>query len=678
VSKLLRVSGFTAMLLTARIAAGEVELFQLPEAERLRDEVTAEIATTSLSLTSGDAAVVSIRLDDSGVADWRFLNPRKPQSVGPGTLIQFVNETSDRTFEVTTKLSLPADLAAENLPATASLAIYDGLIDGRKPPEPLETIGAYETRLIAEAKQRFPKLASILDHVAAVEAALRDRAAKLADEKSKRSNLLAVSGNLNSRVVDIESVKNLVKTAEDARKNADTSLRRIRGTREEFLESRKDLADEFSAKIVDLGKEIARSKNPQERSKLSRRIALIKIAADVLKNQSEETARLIPLRQTFPSMRMEDCTAGAMVSCTASIYVYPNGSETFSYETLIYQADTTGPAIFNIKFFEEDETPPRSVAYLVAEENDGTTGPPRSVATLQAVASVGAVKDPFLLSRSATSRNCPFVCKDLPHDGAERSRMTGSGRIDFTQTYSNLLDGKVSLSFKEGDLGGGDGTVDVKLTQYRFNLYSTFGATLHYGKYQFLAPSLGIAINETGEGVRLAYLNLALTRIIKRESGTNVADRDNRDNSVWVLEANSISLTDFLTNREMALTTRQKRILGGLFRTVSVVALRGEDRKGPETRPDPATKIEETVFTAHIYETYGGNVGFTRPGVFYGSLAGYWSQRKAEEKGAPCGNVLHVCDGRGSVGLLTLTRPFQVGDDGKSKGNITFTAIADV
>lgn len=504
---------FAAMLLVAHLAAGQVEITEspVPDQEQTQTFDTVE-APESRSRTSGRAAV-SIPLDDTGVGDWRFLNPRQPQSVSQGFVIEFENRT-DRAFEVTVRVVLSlATFSGETPPPL----IYDGLTTGSPGPPTGEVV--------------------------------------------------------------------------------------------------------------------------------------------------------VPL---------EDCTTGAEgLVCTASINIGAFGSGEFPYEVLIAQGGKI-PANFTVRFFEEEESPARSTAYLVAGEYENQTVSPKSVATLMAVAGFGASKDPFLVDRSATSRNCPFLCPDKPYDGAERSHMTGSGRIDVTQTYGNLLDGKVSLTFKEGDLGGGDGTLDVKLSQYRFNIYSEYGVTFHYGKFQFLAPSSGIAINETGEGARLARHNYSLSRILRRESSKNVADRENRDDSLWVFEATNIGIAEFFKREEML--NEDKGVLR-LFRTLSLVALQGEDRKGPEEREDPATKLKEMVFVGHEYSTYGGQINFTRPpqpgksgaGAFYGTLSGYWSRREAKEENAPCGNALHVCDGEGRVGLLTITHPFAVDKEGKSKGNVTVT-----
>lgn len=681
------VSACVALLFAAQIslAKDDEQTIVILPVDRPQDSVESAEAPIRKSLTTGDD-IVSIHLNDTGIADWRFANPRKPQKVGENINIEFINDTADRTFEVTvTVAARPSDLisGAKPLPVTVPLVVYDALLDiedERPAPDPKDqSIADFERARIEEAKvkypeDRFPGFGAILDSVLELEEALRDRAVKVTEENARRADLMAINGKPGARVEDIQPIRDLALYAEERRTAADERIRRLREEGGSLEKKRKALIEHLGAEVESLQRANRSSRNSD--AKRDRRLALLKVAIDALKNQSDDAALLLPLRRAFPSIRLEGCSAGAVATCTASLYIYPNGSGTFPHSVLRFQADPTAPVLFNVKFFEEDETPAKPTAFLVAGEQKGETAPPQSVVKLLAVASVGASKEPFLLDRTATSRNCPLLCKDLPYDGADKSHMTGSGRVELTQTYSNLIDGKVSLSFKDGDLGGGDGTVDVKLSQYRFNIYSERGIILGYGKFQFAAPSSGIAINETGEGIRLSYRNIGVARIIKRESGKNVADRENRDNSTWILEATNMSLTDFLKKRGMLpedQETGREKFLGRLFRTASLIALLGDDRKGEEKRKDTVTNIEETVFTAHKYETYGGQIGFTQPGLFYGTLSGYWSERKADEKDAPCGDALHVCDGRGNVGLLTVTKPFPLGEDGKPTGNLTLT-----
>lgn len=685
-----------AFLAGSIMASGQMRVFEGSAPESQQDTGEGIPSPMAESRTTG-APAVSIQLDNTGITDWRYLNPRKPQivcerandplcredregaaesaarstAVGERPVIEFVNLTPDRTFEVTTNLALPRTaLVPDSLPATVPLVVYDALIketiDQARPPfRTGETLAAYESRLITQIKGQPKEIVEIFVDVLEVEQALRERAARNSDVSEARKMLVEL--NLDTIGTNAQQARNALKDAEKQLDEANVKVLKRTGTRDDLIKRRKPLIDRLEMKAAKLQQQRGQAADWEEKQKIGRLLALIEIARDVLVAQSDETTQIVPLRQAIPSIRIGDCTLGAIVTCTAEIQVYPNGSAYFPYEVLLYQADTEGPARFNIRFFEEEETPAKQVAYLVAQRLAGRAGPPKSIGTLAAVASVGVVRDPFIEDRSAKSRNCPFLCEDKPFNGEQRTHYTGAGRIDVTQTLGNLLDGKVSIAFKEGDLGDGTGG-GVKLSQYRFNVYSHPGFTFHYGKFTFAAPSAGIAINESGEGFRLTFHNYALARMIKRESSKIVADVTNElDNEVWIAEANNMDFPRFL--RRIGLDLPKQPI-----RTLSLVYLDGDDRKAPETKANDNTKVEEIFFTAHDYRTYGVQVGFTIPLAFtYGTLSAYRSKREADESNASCGSALHVCDGRGDVGLLTITRPFAVGEDGKSQRNVTFS-----
>jgi hypothetical protein len=664
---------YLALAFTSRIATGQIEIYSLPAPENQQNTVEEIPSPEATSLMTG-IPVVPIPLDDTGVADWRYINPRKPQRVRDRFSIEFVNLTADRTFEVTTNVSLrPAELVPQPFPATVPLVIYDALmlesVNQERPPfrtDERETLRAYEIRLIQEAKDEHPTYATILDDVLQLEEALRERTANVAAESAARSHLLGLK--LETEAAAVNPAEVALRKAIANRSAADDRVRELTGvatpsTDDDLAERRKPLIDAITAKATSWRQRRGRSATPEERLNYNGVIASLDAAIDALKTQSTETSLLVQLRRSIPSIRLDDCTVEVSVTCTAAIQVYPNGSGVFPHEVLLFQTDPTGPARFNVRFFEEEETPARQVAYLLAERLAGRTGPPKSIGTLAAVASIGASTDPFIEDRSTTSRNCPFLCVDKPYNGAQRTHYVGSGRIEVTQTFGNLLDGKVNIAFKDGDLGGSNSTTDIKLSQYRFNIYSEPGWTFHYGKFQFAAPSSGIAISESGEGFRLAFHNYAVSHIIKRESSANIADAANLDNRTWIAEANNMAIPNWILKK----FPRQP------LRTLNLIYLHGNDRKGMEQKKNPNTNIEETSFTGHEYQTYGAQIGITVPRLFYGTVSGYRSRRDAKEKEAPCGNALHVCDGRGDVGLLTITRPFSVDEDGKSKRTITFT-----
>jgi len=49
---------------------------------------------------------VIVNLDNTGVLDWRFLNPRRPMLVQEGSSLQFKNNTVDRTFSISVPIAV--------------------------------------------------------------------------------------------------------------------------------------------------------------------------------------------------------------------------------------------------------------------------------------------------------------------------------------------------------------------------------------------------------------------------------------------------------------------------------------------------------------------------------------------------------------------------------------------
>src|SRR5690349_2465294 len=86
-----------ALLLVGTAETDELEIFERPAPAQQQRPYQVEVAPTETSITG--ERVVSIRLDDTGIQDWRFMNPRKPQSVNANAIIQFENQTADRIFE---------------------------------------------------------------------------------------------------------------------------------------------------------------------------------------------------------------------------------------------------------------------------------------------------------------------------------------------------------------------------------------------------------------------------------------------------------------------------------------------------------------------------------------------------------------------------------------------------
>jgi hypothetical protein len=692
-----RLAAFAAVVLAANLTFAQgIRLFET-DAPESQEGVGTPGATASQRSPTSNVTVVTVPLDNTGIGDWSFLNPRRPAEIPADAAVEFENQTADRSFEVTTTVVFKAGDFHQLTTLTVPLLIFEALmpatraIGPRWTPEPGDEVlkaEELEAKLFPDVSQgRSAEIVASLEHVLTLEKLLRDRAKERKVEAAARKTLSELTPE--SSVKQFNDARDAVDASEKKREAIDKAIADFNGAAtlqedDDLPAKRKALIDELASYATDLREKRSaenarlRNKRPTREelallSALTDKIAILDVAIDAVKTQSDDTILLAPIRLSLPGGVLDDCTvASGAGTCVATIRVYPNGRAKFPHRVLLLQPDGAAVAKFNVKFFQEEEAPARQVAYLISEIRTASIAPPKTSASLMAVASVGVGFDPFLTDRSATSRNCPFLCPDKPYDGERRVHYTGSGRVDVSQTFGSLFDGKVILAYKEGDLGGAATTTNIKLSQYRFNIYSVPGVTFHFGKFQFAAPSSGIAINETGEGFRLAFRNLAASHITKRESATNTADSGNRDNEVTILEAVNMPLPEFLRFRKTSTGKFENRDLP--IRTFSLSYLTGKDSKGPEEKSHPNTALKETFFTEHDYSTYGGQVGFTIPRAsVYGTFAAYRSRRSAAEVDGPCNQTLHVCDGEGSVRLLTITRPFAVDEDGKANRTFTLT-----
>jgi len=96
---------FLAAALLCGQPHAQVELYSLPAPEGQASQAS-DVEMQIKGRTDTNPGNLPIPLDDTGFADWRFVNPRSPLRVEAGVLLLFINQTPDRVFEVTTQLSL--------------------------------------------------------------------------------------------------------------------------------------------------------------------------------------------------------------------------------------------------------------------------------------------------------------------------------------------------------------------------------------------------------------------------------------------------------------------------------------------------------------------------------------------------------------------------------------------
>jgi hypothetical protein len=267
----------------------------------------------------------------------------------------------------------------------------------------------------------------------------------------------------------------------------------------------------------------------------------------------------------------------------------------------------------------------------------------------------------------------PSICAEKnPFKGGSTQAYRGSGSVNLTANLSDRADASVTLNFRDGNYGA---DIDkTAVSEYNVTIYGINGLSLKFGKADFLVPSSGIALSESGEGFLYSWRYFGLGTIIRRESDAGAPLESNRDRKDWFLQARSLPIFAALHEqvaREESLATADpsksrpsmmNRVLT-ILRSADLVVVRGEDKK----KELPANSL-----------TYGGELFFAKPAsaptrtekgtmlhnIFGGSLAAYQSRRsvdslpdtatvppcKANTGPAPS----PFCDGRGNVWLFTL------------------------
>jgi hypothetical protein len=272
--------------------------------------------------------------------------------------------------------------------------------------------------------------------------------------------------------------------------------------------------------------------------------------------------------------------------------------------------------------------------------------------------------------------NEPQICADRPYVDGNTQAYRGLGSINLAANLSDRADASVTLSFRDGNYGAAE--IDkTAVSEYNVTIYGLNGLSLKFGKADFLIPSNGIAIAESGEGFLYSFRNFGLGHVIRRESDAGTPLQTNQDKKDWFLQARSLSIAQ-RWREQIALSDSQKaagitpttelnamaRMLS-VFRSADLFVVRGEDKK-----------------TNVTYTTAGGEIFFARPGratphaekgatrlthIFSGSFAAYQARRHVDEENEPATGVptppcvanttptpSPACTGRGSVWLFTL------------------------
>jgi hypothetical protein len=289
---------------------------------------------------------------------------------------------------------------------------------------------------------------------------------------------------------------------------------------------------------------------------------------------------------------------------------------------------------FNVDFFDQTDDPTNSTGFISLtpiDPADPKSQPPD--------------KSVFGIVAGLNGKDEPFVRKPTDDDtslftGRQKNHFAGSGRLDSSFSYGNRANAKLSLTYKSGDFGGDETTDKIDASQYQINVFGINGILLTYGKTKFAAPSNQIAVLEQGQGFRVAWRNLSIARILKNERTNPEGVDQDRDSSIFQWTPIALNL--------------------GILRSASLTVVRGRERLEDSGTDSEGNSVKPPV-SPFVYETYGGEVLLTEPlrsrvtgagNAFTGSLAFYYSERRSKAR------LTTLSDGRGYVGLGTVSRPF--------------------
>jgi hypothetical protein len=275
---------------------------------------------------------------------------------------------------------------------------------------------------------------------------------------------------------------------------------------------------------------------------------------------------------------------------------------------------------------------------------------------IKVLASLGGSVAPALDRVDASKADSdPIISIDPDHrlKGDTRATAIGSGTLQIAWGVGNVADGSVSLGYKKGEFGA-NSTSNVSAAQYQVN-YHTFGGTrLQFGKFSFAEPSSKIAVSEEGEGIRISSplivfdsekepraLGLNVSHIFKRQSLLPLrSQNDDHDSYVTIAELTNVPIDPLLDWLEAENGIR--------VRGLNLIGLVGRDEKKQHPHRYTTVGGEITAGRENIWQR-----GLTKQVSLTGTLSYYASRN---------GTIAHFppadagpSRGRGSVGMTTWT-----------------------
>jgi hypothetical protein len=323
--------------------------------------------------------------------------------------------------------------------------------------------------------------------------------------------------------------------------------------------------------------------------------------------------RLTPMdvAQRAFGVKLDACEAkNGEVFCTPTLTLAPNADGWIDGRLLAkYPAKVVIKFRVTFPFALETEQPSDQFGYFTIDKELQQSP---NVALWSASGSISLMRDPFYGPDSVV------LDSDYVYDGARTRQVRGTARTALAFSLGDRASGTIDLQFKNAALGRKDEDLAVKANQYNFQVFGFSGTSLKFGKYLFAAPTEGLAINETGEGATVRYRWLGVSHILRRESQAGAADPDDDDHKVWLGDISNVAVPGWSS-----------------LRSLSFYGLYG---------------IDNTPGRHRRYDTVGGEASFGLPAVLLTGTVGYYHSRSRPEDGSP------VRDAEGSSWLTRVSR----------------------
>jgi hypothetical protein len=351
----------------------------------------------------------------------------------------------------------------------------------------------------------------------------------------------------------------------------------------------------------------------------------------------------------------------AALRCSLKMIIPPGGRVPVP-QTIMAYPPQNGVLTFTASFADTADIPSNSTGYLqmakeVVEAPDSTQW--------RYSAQLGASWDPDTGKAAEMKTFNP----DQPYAGETLQHFAGAGNLKISQRLGNRASASATLGFKKGDLGEKDTTRQVTVPEYTLNLYGEGGEQLLFGKYTLAAPSSGIAVNVVGEGFELRNGTFSIGHLIQRESATGEADRSNRDNRLFIAQMKNRPFFKLGQPFFRTLT------LVGLYGSEGAARLTIPNASSNPLPDDPAcenpapatgsTPATRQLCYGYRYWTGGFELSFAHeaqpelsPSTYYpwsvsGTLSGYYSGRNLNSSAVNHIGDL-VKDGRGGTELVNV------------------------